>query len=76
MLYEVITEMIGNLSQEGFLDGRYMAATFNMLRGRDLIWNYVETVKRYIKKKLDENNLQAEVTGRYKHFYSIHQKVY
>ncbi|MEO1046148.1 MAG: class I poly(R)-hydroxyalkanoic acid synthase [Pseudomonadota bacterium] len=25
----------------GYLDGRYMAATFNMLRGRDLIWNYV-----------------------------------
>ena len=25
----------------GFLDGRYMAATFNLLRGRDLIWNYV-----------------------------------
>jgi polyhydroxyalkanoate synthase len=23
------------------MDGRYMAATFNMLRGRDLIWNYV-----------------------------------
>ncbi len=37
--------------------------------------NYVETVKRYIQKKLDENNLQAEVTGRYKHFYSIHQKM-
>jgi polyhydroxyalkanoate synthase len=29
------------LSAPGFLDGRYMAATFNMLRGRDLIWNYV-----------------------------------
>lgn len=29
------------LSPEGFLDGRYMAATFNALRGRDLIWNYV-----------------------------------
>ncbi|MEN9684213.1 MAG: class poly(R)-hydroxyalkanoic acid synthase [Pseudomonadota bacterium] len=25
----------------GYLDGRYMAATFNLLRGRDLIWNYV-----------------------------------
>ena len=23
------------------LDGRVMAATFNLLRGRDLIWNYV-----------------------------------
>jgi polyhydroxyalkanoate synthase len=25
----------------GFLDGRYMAATFNLLRSRDLIWSYV-----------------------------------
>jgi len=33
--------MIRNLSPQGFLDGRYMAATFNLLRGRDLIWNYV-----------------------------------
>ncbi|NNC58928.1 MAG: class I poly(R)-hydroxyalkanoic acid synthase [Erythrobacter sp.] len=29
------------LSGEGYLDGRYMAATFNLLRGTDLIWNYV-----------------------------------
>lgn len=36
---------------------------------------YVETVKRYIEKKLAENNLQADVMGRYKHFYSIHQKM-
>lgn len=35
-------EMIGKLSSgQGYLDGRYLAATFNALRGRDLIWNYV-----------------------------------
>jgi polyhydroxyalkanoate synthase subunit PhaC len=38
-------ETMGLLQQlttdKGFLDGRYMAATFNLLRGRDLIWNYV-----------------------------------
>ncbi|MEO7564651.1 MAG: class I poly(R)-hydroxyalkanoic acid synthase [Sphingomicrobium sp.] len=38
-------ETMGLLSQlsrdKGYLDGRYMAATFNLLRGRDLIWNYV-----------------------------------
>ncbi|MEO7178314.1 MAG: class I poly(R)-hydroxyalkanoic acid synthase, partial [Allosphingosinicella sp.] len=28
-------------AEKGYLDGRYMAATFNMLRGRDLIWSYV-----------------------------------
>jgi len=33
--------MIEQLSPEGYLDGRFMAATFNLLRGRDLIWNYV-----------------------------------
>ncbi len=38
-------ETMGLLQQltadKGYLDGRYMAATFNLLRGRDLIWNYV-----------------------------------
>lgn len=34
-------EMISKLSTQGYLDGRYLAATFNALRGKDLIWNYV-----------------------------------
>jgi polyhydroxyalkanoate synthase len=34
-------KLIEQLSDKGYMDGRYMAATFNMLRGRDLIWNYV-----------------------------------
>jgi polyhydroxyalkanoate synthase len=35
-------QMIQQLSAEkGYLDGRYMSATFNLLRGQDLIWNYV-----------------------------------
>jgi polyhydroxyalkanoate synthase subunit PhaC len=35
-------QMIDRMSAEkGYMDGRYMAATFNLLRGRDLIWNYV-----------------------------------
>ena len=32
---------IETISPEGYLDGRYMAMTFNLLRGTDLIWNYV-----------------------------------
>ena len=28
-------------AEKGYLDGRYMAATCNLLRGRDLIWSYV-----------------------------------
>ncbi len=39
------SEVMGLLEQltveKGYLDGRYMAATFNLLRGRDLIWSYV-----------------------------------
>ncbi len=34
-------EMIGKLAPQGYVDGRYLAAAFNALRGRDLIWNYV-----------------------------------
>jgi len=37
--------------------------------------NYVETVKRYIHKKLEENHMPAEISGRYKHYFSIHQKM-
>ncbi|MBT2188413.1 PHA/PHB synthase family protein [Sphingobium nicotianae] len=33
--------LVDSLATEGFLDGRYLAATFNLLRGQDLIWNYV-----------------------------------
>ncbi|UUR06923.1 PHA/PHB synthase family protein [Sphingomonas glaciei] len=34
--------LLGQLSADtGIVDGRVMASTFNLLRGRDLIWNYV-----------------------------------
>jgi polyhydroxyalkanoate synthase len=33
--------LVENLATDGFLDGRYMAATFNLLRASDLVWNYV-----------------------------------
>ena len=33
--------LVKALSADGYLDGRYMAMTFNTLRSRDLIWNYV-----------------------------------
>lgn len=36
---------------------------------------FIETVKHYIKKKMDENHLQCEVLGRYKRYYSIFQKM-
>ena len=40
-------KLVDSLTQgSGVLDGRYMALTFNLLRGRDLIWNYV--VQNYL----------------------------
>jgi guanosine-3',5'-bis(diphosphate) 3'-pyrophosphohydrolase len=37
--------------------------------------NYIDTVKSYIQRKMDENNMPCEVLGRYKNFYSIYQKM-
>ena len=33
--------MLAALAQDGVVDGRYLAATFNLLRPNDLIWSYV-----------------------------------
>ena len=37
--------------------------------------HYIDTVKSFIKLKMDENKLASEVLGRYKHYYSIYQKM-
>jgi polyhydroxyalkanoate synthase subunit PhaC len=34
-------KMLEGMVTDGYLDGRYLAAAFNLLRGPDLIWNYV-----------------------------------
>ena len=36
-------------SKQGYLDGRWLATTFNLLRPTDLMWNYV--VNNYLKGK-------------------------
>ncbi len=36
---------------------------------------YIETVKNLIHDKMTTNGLECEVLGRFKHFYSIHQKM-
>ncbi|WP_265571672.1 PHA/PHB synthase family protein [Sphingomicrobium nitratireducens] len=38
---ETMTTLEQLTAETGVLDGRVLAATFNALRGRDLIWNYV-----------------------------------
>ncbi len=36
---------------------------------------YIETIQSYIQHKMDTANLKCEVSGRYKQFYSIYQKM-
>jgi len=36
---------------------------------------YIETVKSYIEKKMDDAHLECEVMGRYKYYYSTYQKM-
>ncbi|WP_206936177.1 PHA/PHB synthase family protein [Roseococcus thiosulfatophilus] len=38
---EQLTALEGKMDKRGFLDGREMATTFNMLRANDLIWSFV-----------------------------------
>ncbi|MFC3173008.1 PHA/PHB synthase family protein [Novosphingobium bradum] len=38
--------VINSLATDGYLDGRYLAATFNLLRSSDLIWNTV--IRNYL----------------------------
>ena len=46
---ETLATLKSLTAKTGVLDGRVMAATFNLLRGRDLIWNYV--VNNYLLGK-------------------------
>ncbi len=39
-------QMVEAMAKNGYLDGRYLALTFNLLRGKDLIWSTV--VKNYL----------------------------
>ncbi len=44
-------------------------------KDREAREKYIHTVKSFIKSKMDENNLPCDVLGRYKHYYSIYQKM-
>lgn len=58
------------LHPEEYLKIKSLVNTDKAERGK-----YIETVKSYLMKKMDEVNLGCEVRGRYKHFYSIYKKM-
>ena len=44
-----VTTIIEDIEEVGYLDGRHLAKTFNMLRPNDLVWSYA--VNNYLKGK-------------------------
>jgi len=42
-----VSQLVEKVNEEGFLNGRSLANSFNMLRSNDLIWSYV--VNNYLK---------------------------
>jgi polyhydroxyalkanoate synthase subunit PhaC len=38
---ETVERLEGRMARQGYLEGRQMATTFDLLRANDLIWNYV-----------------------------------
>jgi GTP pyrophosphokinase len=53
----------------------YMKIERFISKGREEREKYIEDVQSVIKKKMDESNLPCDVLGRYKHVYSIYQKM-
>jgi GTP diphosphokinase / guanosine-3',5'-bis(diphosphate) 3'-diphosphatase len=54
---------------------RYAEIETLVAKGKEERSKYIETVRTDILKKMAENNLTCEVVGRYKNYYSIHQKM-
>lgn len=46
---EQITRLEKQMHSKGFLDGRFMASTFNSLRANDLVWSFF--IKNYLQGK-------------------------
>jgi len=55
--------------------GEYSKIQSRLNKGRRESEKYIEMVKTLLKKKMEESNLKCEILGRYKHIYSIYQKM-
>lgn len=70
-----IKNELENIAFKYILPEQFAYIESMVAKGREEREKYIETVKTYIQRKMDENDLPCEVLGRYKNFYSIHQKM-
>ena len=70
-----IKNELENIAFKYILPEEYERIENLVAKGKEERDKYVETVKSFIRKKMDENNLRCEVMGRYKNTYSIYQKM-
>ncbi|MBR9981394.1 MAG: bifunctional (p)ppGpp synthetase/guanosine-3',5'-bis(diphosphate) 3'-pyrophosphohydrolase [Desulfatitalea sp.] len=70
-----IKNELENIAFRYMLPEQYQYIENMVAKGRDERDKYIETVKTYIVRKMDENSIPCEVMGRYKNFYSINQKM-
>ncbi|RJQ71434.1 MAG: bifunctional (p)ppGpp synthetase/guanosine-3',5'-bis(diphosphate) 3'-pyrophosphohydrolase [Desulfobacteraceae bacterium] len=70
-----IKNELENIAFKYIAPDKYTEIENLVAKGKDERNKYIETVKSLIRKKMDENNLPCEVYGRYKNYYSIHQKM-
>ncbi len=55
--------------------GEYSKIKSRLNKGQQEAEKYIQTVKTLIEKKMEASKLRCEVLGRYKHVYSIYQKM-
>jgi GTP pyrophosphokinase len=70
-----IKNELENIAFKYTLPEEYKTIESQVDKGKEERDKYIETVKTFIRRKMDENHLPCEVLGRYKHYYSIHQKM-
>jgi guanosine-3',5'-bis(diphosphate) 3'-pyrophosphohydrolase len=70
-----IKNELENISFRYLLPSAYETIANRVAKERAEREEYIGTVKSYIKAKMDDNRLPCAVEGRFKNFYSIHQKM-
>ncbi len=70
-----IKNELENVSFKHLMPEEYARIEARVAKDKEERESYIETVKRIIRQKMEENRLQCEVLGRYKNFYSIYQKM-